>query len=116
MATVSSFSSPSWPNPNPNSDHHSSTATTADAGDDLASLLAPIKLTSAQPPQPQHTHEDGDDNVRDWLNQFLPDTEHPDPDRHDVTDPDPAPAPVTAPVYDGNLNSNVSNPNMTRLI
>ncbi|KAJ0742712.1 putative transcription factor WD40-like family [Helianthus annuus] len=112
MATVSSFSSPSWPNPNPNSnsDHHSSTATTADAGDDLASLLAPIKLTSAQPPQPQHTHEDGDVNVRDWLNQFLPDSEHPDPDRHDVTDPDPAP--LTAPVYDGNLNSNVSNPNM----
>ncbi|KVH94445.1 autophagy-related protein 18a-like [Cynara cardunculus var. scolymus] len=105
MATVSSFPSPPWPNPNPNADHHSddhsAIATTVDG--DLSSLLPPIKTNATQEQQTQYNHEDGDGNVREWLNQFLPDNE----DIHDVTqlsqDLIPAPAPV--PVHDATLMS-----------
>ncbi|KAI3805927.1 hypothetical protein L1987_21815 [Smallanthus sonchifolius] len=108
MATVSSFSSPSWPNPNPNSDanhhsdDHSSMVPTAEGAEDLASLLAPVRLNSAQQQQAQYNNEDGDDNVRDWLNQFLPDSE----DIHDVNESPPDPVPAPAQVYDGTLIPN----------
>ncbi|XP_023771615.1 autophagy-related protein 18a [Lactuca sativa] len=100
MATVSSFSSPSWPNPSPNhhSDDHSSVVPTVDGSEDFSSLLPPIKTNPTQQQQSQYTHEEGDDNVRDWLNQFLPDNEV---GIHDVNgssqDPD------RVPVHDSTL-------------
>ncbi|KAI3730264.1 hypothetical protein L1987_61433 [Smallanthus sonchifolius] len=44
---------------------------TAKGGEDLASLLASLRLNSTQQQQAQYNHEDGGDNVRDWLNLFL---------------------------------------------
>ncbi|KAI7757144.1 hypothetical protein M8C21_029497 [Ambrosia artemisiifolia] len=73
MATVSSSSSPSWPNPN----DHSSTPTTADVSDDLSSLLSPVTITTT-------TTQTRHDTVKNWL-QFDPTLPDPDP----VPDPDP---------------------------
>ncbi|CAH1419507.1 unnamed protein product [Lactuca virosa] len=100
MATVSSFSSPSWPNPSPNhhSDDHSSVVPTVDGSEDLSSLLPPIKTNPTQQQQSQYTHEEGDDNVRDWLNQFLPDNEV---GIHDVNESSQDPDRV--PVHDSTL-------------
>ncbi|XP_076915149.1 autophagy-related protein 18a-like [Bidens hawaiensis] len=99
MATVSPLSSPSWPNPNPNDDQSITTTTTTTDGDDLTSLLAPVRLTSSQQHQAQYTHTDGDDNVRDWLNQFLPDT-------GDVTESDPDPTQDPDPINNPDNNNN----------
>ncbi|KAL8223551.1 hypothetical protein R6Q57_019026 [Mikania cordata] len=93
--TVSSFSSPSWPNPNPNANHnsddHSSTVTTTGAVEDLASLAASARTNSAQQPQQQaqHNHEDTGDEESE--------------DIHDVTESVPALDPAPAPVNEGTL-------------
>ncbi|KAI3749254.1 hypothetical protein L2E82_19861 [Cichorium intybus] len=105
MATVSSFSSPTWPNPNPNTNHHpddhSSMVPTVDGSEPLSSLLPPIKTNPTQQHQTQYTHEDGDVNVRDWLNQFLPDNEV----IHDVTESshDPVPVPDSTLIRSPNM-------------
>ncbi|XP_071713910.1 autophagy-related protein 18a-like [Rutidosis leptorrhynchoides] len=106
MATVSSFSSPSWPNPSSNSNSNSHSGdqssilpTDSGGGDDLSSLLSPITINPNQQ-QAQFTHNNGEDNVRDWLNQFLPESE----ETHGLVEPGPNLAPVhdPAPVHDDN--------------
>lgn len=84
MATVST---PAWPNPNPNPNpnHHS-----GDHSSILPTVISDGDTTTSLPPvNTQYNHNDGDDNVTDWLNQFLPDTDH----LHN----EPESAPVTSP-------------------